>query len=40
MLTRLVDGETVQVDADVWVQLLRDLRLAATAALVGRGPSF
>lgn len=35
----LVDGEILQVDAEVWVQLRRDLRLAATAVPVGCGPS-
>lgn len=36
----LVDGVILQVDAEVWVQLRRDLRLAATAAPVGCGPSL
>lgn len=37
---RLVVDHILQVDVHVWVQFLRDLRLAATAAPAGCGPSL
>lgn len=37
---RLVVDHIQQVDVHVWVQFLRDLRLAATAAPAGCGPSL